>query len=117
MPWVNGCADTARLMTFVMRRSWLAKQAPRAEPTLAIPGDAITLVGARVGAGAYANDAPVAGNRAASEQLRASSAVVPSATFAALDQAAWHARNHHHERAEQALEVALAHIAAAAKQA
>ena len=104
-----------------------------------------SLVGALVGAGAYATEAPVAaavphpqqavadihrarveiycghntlavaGIRAASERLRASSALVPSATFAALDRAAWHARNNHHERAEQALDAALERIAADAE--
>jgi len=49
--------------------------------------------------------------RAASQQLRASSAAVPAETFAALDEAAWLARHDQYMRAEQALDTALVGIA------
>lgn len=102
----------------------------------------LTLVQALVGANAYAQPAPsatvapipvqalaqiqharveiycghnaqaVADIRGASQQLRASSAVVPRETFVALEQAAWLARHDQYVNAEQALETALAGITA-----
>jgi hypothetical protein len=56
------------------------------------------------------NAEAVAGIRAASQQLRASSAVVPAETFVALEQAAWLARHDQYVQAEQALETALARV-------
>ncbi|KQV78906.1 hypothetical protein [Rhizobacter sp. Root1221] len=107
----------------------------------------LTLVKALVGATAYAQPAPsaavepipvqavahihrarvdiycghnteaVAGIRAASEQLRTSSAVVPAETFAALEQAAWLTRHDQYLQAEEALETALARMTPASARA
>jgi hypothetical protein len=60
------------------------------------------------------NGLAVAVIRSASQQLRDSTCAVPPGTFAALDEAAWLARRDDYERAEQALDTALAHIAAPA---
>jgi hypothetical protein len=49
--------------------------------------------------------------RAASQQLRDSTARVSGETFAALDEAAWLARHDQYARAEQALDTALVGIA------
>lgn len=93
----------------------------QAEPAAAgepIPVGAVTDIRrARVEIYCGHNSQAVVGIRAASQQLRASTAAVPPEALAALDQADWLVRHDQYARAAQALDSALAHIASDGPQA
>jgi len=93
----------------------------QAEPAAAanpIPLEAVTEIRrARVEIYCGHNSEAVSGIRAAGRQLRALSSAVPPEVIAALDQADWLVRHRQYDRAEQALDTALAHMAPNAAQA
>jgi hypothetical protein len=81
---------------------------------------AFTLVGAVIGASAYAKPLPAAAQEpiplqaVAGQQLRASGAHVSPQTLAVLDEAAWLARRDKHVLAERSLDDVLNQIAVGA---